>query len=76
MTYEDGLRAGLAIARAEQAKWVKEAKDHAKNYWGGMNSDYAQSDLKRAKIASRIAVKIEDQIRALARKQQSDEPSQ
>ncbi len=75
MTYEDGLRDGLAIARAEQAKWVKEAKDHAKNYWGGMNSDCAQSDMKKAKIASRIAVKIEDKLREIAKAVKKKEAS-
>lgn len=65
-TFEDGLKAALAIAEQEERKWMKEAHGHARNYWGGMNSDYARSDIKRAKIARRIAEKIKLQIKEAA----------
>lgn len=57
-TFEDGLRMALDIAEREERKWIKEAQDHARNYWGGLKSDCAIRDLKRAKIARRIADKI------------------
>ncbi len=56
--YQRGLSDALAIAMAEQDKWLREARAHARKYWGGTNSDHARSDLKRARIASRIAEKI------------------
>jgi hypothetical protein len=65
--FEYGLRAALDIAEREERKWLKEAADHARNYWGGIRSDYAKSDMKRAKIARRIANKIELQIKEVTR---------
>jgi hypothetical protein len=56
--YERGLNSALAIARAEEQKWLREAEAHARNYWGGMSSQCARNDIKRAKIARRIADKI------------------
>jgi hypothetical protein len=56
--YQRGISDALKIAQAEEQKWLREAQGHARNYWGGMNSDCAQRDLKRARIARRIADKI------------------
>lgn len=64
-TFEDGLRMALAIAEQEERKWIKEAQNHARNYWGGMNSDHARSDLKRARIARRIADKIDHKLKGV-----------
>jgi len=65
--YERGLADARAIAVKEEAKWQKEAAGHARKYWGRMNSTYAQSDLKRARIARRIIGKIDDLLRARKR---------
>lgn len=65
--FERGLAEALAIAEAEERKWKREAEGHARNYWGGMNSDHAQSDLKRAKIARRIVNKIQNRITQAAK---------
>lgn len=56
-TYEDGLRAALEIARREERKWSEAA---------GAAHDRVQPEfMLRARIAQRIAEKIEAEVRAI-----------
>lgn len=64
--YRRGLSDALAIAEAEEANWHRRAKKHADSYWGGWNSEYAQRDLKMAKIARSIADAISSKLQVSA----------